>query len=112
MIKLKQEQKGFRNLVETNETRLANMSSFHGHTIITTLNKLKKAFGKYEREICDKVSAEFCLQIDDVIFTIYDYKEYGKTPYENQDLEFIFHIGGFSKEQTEKALEFIKTKLK
>ena len=106
----KQEQKGFKNLVETNESKLTYGTSYFGHSILTTLRKLKKAFGKYERP-GDKTSAKFCLQIDDVIFTIYDYKEYGKTPYRNQDLEFRFNIGGFSQSHTHRALQFIKEKI-
>ena len=98
------------NILNTNNESKINGTSFHDHYLKTTLNKLKKVFGKYYHGN-DKTSAEFFLELEDgTVFTIYDYKEYGHTPYKYQNEEFDFHIGAHSKVQAQRAYEAV-TKL-
>ena len=80
-------------------------SSFHGVTIRTTYNKLKKAIGKPQCEYndgSDKTNFDWsCETKDGTYFTIYDWKEYRKLKL-NEYVEF--HIG------TDKGFESTKAK--
>ena len=61
----------------------------------------------------EKTSASFYLELDDgTVFTIYDYKEYGHTPYRFQNEKFDFHIGAHSKENAQKAYDYVINILK
>lgn len=59
-----------------------NMTSFHGHTIRATPERLINLFGPPTWESNDgedKVNMEWVLELpDESVFTIYDWKEYKK----------------------------------
>ena len=63
-------------------TRDYDMTSFHGHTITTTPERLINLFGPPTTDSNDgedKVNMEWILELpDEYIFTIYDWKEYKK----------------------------------
>ena len=72
--------------------------------IRTTYEDLFSAFGMADygpffHDIDDKVTCEWCLDIDGVICTIYDWKTGSGTPTKHYD----WHIGGFSKEAVDKV---------
>jgi len=54
-------------------------TSFHGYTVTTTRNDLKRVLGKphyVNRDSDEKVQHEWILEIDGHVFTVYDWKEY------------------------------------
>lgn len=71
-----------------------NMTSFHGHTITTTPERLTNLFGPptYEsNDGEDKVNMEWVLELDNgSVFTIYDWKEYKKL---SMTHKIDWHIG-------------------
>lgn len=83
--------------------------SFHESTVIATVNDLIFIFGKptyYNNTGRDKVNIEWALEDENGnIVTIYDWKEYRKIGL-NREIEW--HIGGISKEITDKAKEEIE----
>tara|TARA_R110000803_G_C11932535_1_gene315615 strand:+ start:183 stop:479 length:297 start_codon:yes stop_codon:yes gene_type:complete len=80
-------------------------SSFHGTTIRTTYNKLKKAIGEPQCECNDgrdKTNFDWsCETKDGTFFTIYDWKQYKEL---GLDERVEFHIG------TSKGFESTKAK--
>lgn len=90
-------------------------TSFFGHTISTTVNKLKKILGQGEdnNNGSDKVNFDWTAETDNGdVFTVYDWKYYRPL-----DLDEIvdFHIGAKTKEVAEQAkkellvhLEFVE----
>lgn len=68
------------------------MTSFHGDTILSTINKLTELFGEpyNEGDKYDKVQYEWILKLDEIPFTIYDWKEYSDIFPDNR---IRFHIG-------------------
>jgi hypothetical protein len=84
-------------------TKSPGGTSFHGTTIITNVGKLKSLFpGSYysQNDGEDKTNYDFTLEVNGVVFTIYDWKEYRPI---GDDEQITFHIGGSSKEITETA---------
>ena len=87
------------------------MSSFHGQTVITTVNKLIEAIGEpmWENNSGeDKSNYDFSFQVEDFEAFVYDWKEYAPIG-PNQLIEF--HIGTdtpmqslIAKEELEKLL--------
>lgn len=79
-------------------------TSFYGTTIITTVNELVNALGAPQWEENtgnDKVNIEWdCENSEEKPVTVYDWKEYRPI---GKDEEIEFHIGGFSKTDTENA---------
>lgn len=69
-----------------------NMTSFHDQTLRFTYNDLKRAFGEDQGGDGYKVNCEWNLKINDIPFTIYDWKE-AKNPIEFPDDYFEWHIG-------------------
>jgi len=86
--------------------KTANMTSFHGSTIKTTVRKLiekvgQPQYGSNNGE--DKTNFDWICETNlGGVFTIYDWKEY-----RTLDLDEVieFHIGGHSKYVTEHAKE-------
>lgn len=81
------------------DTRKEIGSSLQGY-ITTTLERLIYLFGEPD-EGSDKTNAEWILDIDGTIVTIYDYKQ-SEAPTGKYD----WHIGGFSPKAVEKLGEF------
>ena len=88
-------------------------TSFYDSVINTTPNKLISILGEpqYMRnDGNDKVNMDWtCETKDGSVFTIYDWKEYRPI---GMDETIEFHIGGFSRGDTEKALKELKEMLK
>ena len=88
--------------VKTNKSTTG--SSYHGVLIITTPNKLKEILGSptlIDNTGENKTNMEYiCETRDGILFTIYDYYQNGPL---NMEYNYGFHIGGFSKADTEKA---------
>jgi hypothetical protein len=83
-------------------------SSFHDTTIRATLNELKQILGDPGPGDGYKVLNEWELELESgELFTVYDWKEgrYGADTYIN------WHIGGFSRNDTETALREIMEEL-
>lgn len=83
-------------------------TSFHGVYLKCSMRKLMKAMGEPIDEVCSKINYEWRGTTDDgKIFTVYDWK--GSRPKMDQVIEW--HIGGHSKEVTERAREEILRKI-
>lgn len=84
-------------------------TSFHGVVFKATPSDLRKILGVpvyEENDGSDKVNMEWNMQTETgKVFTVYDWKEY-RPLMENDMIEW--HIGGFSKTDTEAALCEIK----
>lgn len=78
---------------KTNKT--ANMTSFHGTTITTTVNKLIKALGEPDYDDNsgdDKVNFEWvCENNNGEVVTIYDWKKYRRL---DGNEKVVFNLGG------------------
>ena len=89
-------------------TKSANGTSFHGTTITTTVEKLRKVLGepKYSpNDGEDKVNFEWQAETESGdVFTVYDWKEYRSI---EEDERIEFHIGGHTNNATVKALDEI-----
>lgn len=69
------------------------MSSFHGQTITTTVNKLIEVLGEpidNNNSGEDKTNFEWMFIIDDFVVYIYDWKEYRSI---SKDETITFHMG-------------------
>lgn len=87
-------------------------TSFHGHVIVATVTQLKKIIGEPDMECndgSDKVNFDWTAETEDgEVFTVYDWKEYRRI---SEDEEIEFHIGGHSREVTEKAADELEDAL-
>jgi hypothetical protein len=84
------------------------MTSFHDHEIMLTPYMIINKLGEpdYTGDVDSKVQNEWICETEDGdVFTIYDWKEYREY---NQYTPINWHIGGHSKEITEKALAELK----
>ena len=97
----------FINLVGTEFMKKAGWGS-QQESITTTHRKLKEALGKYRRGN-DKTSVEYFIMLDDLtVFSVYDYKCYGKdSAYRNPDKEIEFSISAINKVEGAKAFVFL-----
>lgn len=90
----------------------ANMTSFHGTVIKTTVNKLIEKVGEPQYNVNngdDKINFDWICETSlGGVFTIYDWKEYRILDL-NEEIEF--HIGGRSQHVTERAKEELETLL-
>jgi hypothetical protein len=77
-------------------------TSYHGHVVKTTYNNLIKAFGAPQYQFGDKSNADWHLESKGVVFSIYDWKE-ALIPSQYPDMEFEWHIGAFTYEDSLKA---------
>ena len=79
-------------------------TSFHGHTIVTTINKLYQKFGEpynEQNDGSDKCNFDWLGLTDGGdVFTIYDWKEYRSIGL-NEDIKF--HIGAKDAETASQA---------
>ena len=84
-------------------------TSFHDTVILATPNQLIQVLGRptYDQnDGSDKVNIEWYLELSDGnVFTVYDYKEYHTL---GMDELIEWHIGGHSKEITDKAKQNIE----
>jgi hypothetical protein len=71
----------------------------HGHVVKTTYNNLVKAFGSAQYEFGDKSNHDWHLESNGIVFSIYDWKEF-QTPSHFPDMEFEWHIGAFTYEDS------------
>jgi hypothetical protein len=89
-------------------TKSANGTSFHGTTITTSVQKLRKILGEPNYSAnsgADKVNFEWQAETESGdVFTVYDWKQYKRIG-ENERVEF--HIGGHTNNATVKALDEI-----
>lgn len=77
----------------------ASGTSFHGTTVKATAKQIESFMGESVFS-CNKTNYNWIAVTDDGdLFTVYDWKE-GDI---NENTEVFFHVGGFSKEATEKA---------
>lgn len=87
-------------------------TSFHGDTVYTSINELKRICGAPVYNGNDgqgKVNFEWHMETSKGdVFTIYDWKEYRRL-----DLEegVDFHIGGYSQQATRQAYNELLTEL-
>ena len=80
-------------------------TSFHGTTVKTTARNLISIFGDSTGS-CSKTAYNWdCETSDGKVFTVYDWKEIKKI--ELDDI-IEYHIGGFNKQDTEKAKKEIE----
>jgi len=90
------------------ESGNANGTSYHGHKIKATLNELKELYGEPNNGDDDKVKHDWVLQMNDkTIFTIYDWKQRQA----QDDVQTIWHVGGFSAHDTSNAKNMIELEL-
>ena len=85
-----------------------NGTSYHDTTISATVNQLTAAFGEpYNSNTGeDKVNFVWDMETEDgEVFTIYDWKEYRKL---GLDETIEWHIGGYSREITERAADEVE----
>ena len=86
-------------------TKDTNMTSYFGVEFVTTPNELTNLFGEStygNNHGEDKVNMQWICETEDGnVFTIHDYKYYRPLKM-NEPIRW--HIGGYSKEVTEKAL--------
>lgn len=73
-------------------------TSFHGHTIMASINELKQIFGEPDFATKDfesgNVTHEWIFEnADGAVFTLYDYKEYRDI---SADEQIVWHIGAKS----------------
>lgn len=89
---------------QTNKS--TNRSSFHNETFYASVEDLRKILGEPKCEQNDaKVNFVWGMETEDgTVFTVYDWKEYRKL---EEDEEIEWHVGGFSREDTSKALNEI-----
>ena len=89
-------------------TKSANGTSFHGTTITTSVQKLRKVLGEPNyspNDGMDKVNFEWQAEPEfGDVFTVYDWKEYRKI---REDERIEFHIGGHTNNATVEALDEI-----
>lgn len=90
-------------------------SSFHGITIVTTIENIINVCSKYDIPYINqntgrgKTNFEFEFEtMDGLRFTVYDWKEY--RPLET-NYEYKFHIGADNKMDSYEALGILKTEL-
>ena len=84
--------------IENSDGISANMSSLSGY-VTTTYEELVQTFGPptYEcNDLRDKIQTEWCLRLDGVVCTIYNWKTEG-TPMGRYD----WHIGGYGRGEVE-----------
>lgn len=90
----------------------ASGTSFHDTIIRETPANMKKLLGAPEYEDNsgdDKVNMEWIMETSDgTVFTIYDWKEYMPL---NENAVISWHIGGYSKQDTELAREELRINL-
>lgn len=88
-------------------------TSFHGYTIITSYNKLKKVLGPptyVEEDVDEKTQYEWAVEtIDGIKGYIYDWKEYRKI---KKTADIIWHIGGKDGESCQKIKDALNAELK
>lgn len=84
-------------------------TSFFETVISETPANMIKCLGAPHYTGGDKTNMEWEMETSDgIVFTIYDWKNYGGIS-RHQVVEW--HIGGFSKEDTEKAVEELRSEL-
>lgn len=72
--------------------------------ITTTYQHLVNLFGEPDLYVGNKVQAEWTLEYDGTVITIYDYKNYGIDPKRNTS----WHVGGFDAEAARLAKKLIR----
>lgn len=89
------------------ESNAVNGTSFYDSIIVATIDELTDLFGKASFRCDKREKIQYCWDLclsqelfSDIYFTIYDWKEYRTL---NRHSEYEFHIGGFSKAQTERV---------
>ena len=94
-------------------SKSANGTSFHDTTFTATVQDLRKILGIPQCEQNDgedKVNFEWVMETNDgEVFTVYDWKEYHAI--DELEEEIDWHIGGNSRNVTEKALKEIEAAL-
>lgn len=96
------------NLVEANEIRLVDETSFHDGRILASYDDLTNLFGvSTDGDDEYKIYCEWVLQFDDIVFTIYDWKG-SSNPKENSNKKYIWHIGTHTKLGTMKVLDILE----
>lgn len=84
-------------------TKSPNGTSFHGGYIRASYNDLAELFGPHHYgDRYDKVSSgwEMLHKESNIIFTIYDWKQYYSSPVTNKNTIYDFHIGTLTEEET------------
>lgn len=94
-------------------TKSSSSSSFHGATITSSVEELKRVLGDPEKSSNsgeDKTNFDWTLETSNgEIITVYDWKEYRTI----SETELIcFHIGGFSQSATIDAAKEIQSLIK
>ena len=79
--------------------------SFHDCYVKSSVNELTNIIGKPERMDGDKTNYEWGCRCEGILFYIYDWREPGFT----KNAIIDFHIGSSEKEDSEKAVEFLKS---
>ena len=91
----------------------ATGTSFHNTTFSATVGDLRKILGEpccEQNDGEDKVNFEWVMETNDgEVFTVYDWKEYHVI--DELEEEIDWHIGGNSRNVTEKALKEIEAAL-
>ena len=89
-------------------TRNVNGTHLVGR-MIASRKKLIETFGEpclFEPSTSEKVQIEWCLEFGDgTIATVYDWKQYGHIPDENEDVQW--NIGGRSSDAMELVLDAV-----
>lgn len=82
----------------------ANMTCLQGYVTVS-YDRLVSLFGEpILGGSEDKVQAEWLIESNGVVATIYDWKRYGQSPQNNTD----WHVGGHSKESVKLVEKFLK----
>ena len=87
-------------------------TSYYGHTLITTVNKIAEALGEPHSGMSGdgKVSVEWRFMTDSgLAFTIYDWKDYDNPASENRDRLYAFHIGVENGYDGDEVLDILKS---
>ena len=77
-------------------------TSFYGGYIYSSANEISKICGDPYKIYDEKVTYKWELEIGDIVFTIYDYRE-ASSP--NMSTKVYYHLGTLTEEDTEKVLK-------
>ena len=80
-------------------------TSFYGGCIIANANDISKVCGEPYKIYDEKVTYEWELEVDGIPFTIYDYREISSP---NMTTTINYHIGTFTKSDTDKVMNILK----
>ena len=80
-------------------------TSFHFGYVYDTAEHIDSVLGNHELCSDDKTFYEWSKKVNDIVFSVYDYKYYKRPAYNEK---VIYHIGTMTKEDTENIVNVLK----